>query len=464
MSVPPRSRGVAALRAEKSFIAREVLLPAQPFIHTAGKSSIVLLAAAIIALAWANSPWKESYFTFWGTEISIDLGFLHIAETLRDWVNDALMAIFFFVVGLEVKHEIVRGELSNPRHALLPLMAALGGMIVPAALFISLNLGGSGFSGWGIPMATDIAFALGVLAMLGTRLPAEARIFLLALAIADDIGAILVIAVFYTEHLSLLALGLGALLLGLTFAMNRLGVRNISLYIVVGALFWLAVLESGVHATIAGVLLGILTPAHPYFGIHMFEQAIQQLVGQFREAVHSEDEEKAETILGQMEELVAGTESPVERLERQISPWTSYLVLPIFALANAGLTLSGNVAGEALSSPVTLGILLGLVVGKPVGIIGFVWIAHRLRIASLPTGMRWSHVLGIGMLAGIGFTVSLFVTELAFSHSPLSAEAKIGVLLASVIAGLAGYVFLLVATRGGIPRIDGASSHASGGR
>jgi NhaA family Na+:H+ antiporter len=447
MNVPPRSRGSAAFQAQRSFAARQVLLPAQPFIHTAGGSSLFLLGAAVAALVWANSPWSQSYFDLWETVISVDLGFLQISETLRHWVNDALMAVFFFVVGLEVKHELVRGELSSFQRAAFPAAAALGGMVVPAVIYISLNLDSSDIRGWGIPMATDIAFAIGVLGLLSSRMPVEARVFLLALAIADDIGAIMVIAIFYTQDLSPAALGVAFILAGVVFAMSRLGVRSTFLYIIVGTLLWVAVLKSGVHATIAGVVLGILTPGHPYFGINTFIESIERLRVCFREAVEREDEDATEVILRQMEELTIGTEAPAERLERVISPWSNYLVLPVFALANAGVVLSLDVLTQGVASTVTLGIILGLVVGKPLGIVGFSWLALRLRIASLPEGMRLQHIIGVGLLAGIGFTVSLFITELAFSDPMLISEAKLGILLASVLAGILGYAYLRISTK-----------------
>jgi NhaA family Na+:H+ antiporter len=370
------------------------------------------------------------------------VGLFSISEDLRLWVNKGLMTFFFFVVGLEIKRELVHGELGDLRRAALPAVAALGGMVLPALLFLALNAGGDGARGWGIPMAVDIAFALGVLALLGRRIPSEVRIFLLALAIADDIGAILVVAIFYAEGLSLGALGIALLLLGVIVAMRQAGVRGAAAYFLVGTLFWVAVLKSGFHATIAGVMLGVLAPASAYFSKTTFAESVGALVARFREAITEGDEEKAEMVLGQVEELTEGTEAPLERLERLLHPLTSYAVLPLFALANAGLDLSGGVFGDSVSSSVTLGIILGLVVGKPLGIVGFSWVAVRLGITSMPAGMRWAHMVGIGLLGGMGFTVSLFITGLAFEDAQLISEAKVGILAASVIAGLAGYAFL----------------------
>jgi NhaA family Na+:H+ antiporter len=442
MSVPPRSRGSVGAQAEHSYVARQVLLPIQAFVHTEATAGVILLAAAVGAIIWANSPWDGWYSDLWDTTITVDVRLFSISEDLRLWINKGLMVFFFFVVGLEIKRELVHGELGDPRRAALPAVAALGGMVLPASLFLALNAGGDGARGWGIPMAVDIAFALGVLALLGRRIPSEVRIFVLALAIVDDIGAILVVAIFYTEGLSLEALGVALLLLGVIVAMNRAGVRDLNVYLLVGALFWVAMFKSGIHATIAGVILGALTPASPYFSKRTFGESIGTLVTRFRRAIAEGDEERAEIVLGQVEQLTQGTEAPLERLERLLHPLTSYAVLPLFALANAGLDLSGDVFQDAVSSSVTLGIILGLVVGNPLGIVGFSWVAVRLGITSLPAGMRWAHMVGIGLLGGVGFTVSLFITGLAFEDAGLISEAKVGILTASVIAGLAGYAFL----------------------
>lgn len=402
----------------------------------------MLLFAAVIAITWANSPFRDSYSDLWGTTISVDVRLFSISKSLHHWVNDGLMAIFFFVVGLEIRREIAHGELSDRRRATLPAAAALGGMVLPALIFFSLNASGEGAKGWGIPMATDIAFALGVLALLGSRIPSNVRLILLALAIVDDIGAILVIAVFYTEDLSFEALGIAFLLLGTILVMKHVGVPNINAYVLVGILFWAAVLKSGVHATIAGVVLGLMTPVTPYFNRGTFAQSIDTLVRRFQDALARGDKDEQEAVLGQIEELSQGTEAPVERLERVVHPWSSNIIVPIFALANAGVMLSGDAVRDASSSTITLGIMLGLLFGKVLGITGFAWLAVRSQIASLPTGVTWLRVTGIGLLAGIGFTVSLFITELAYQDAQLVSEAKIGILVASAVAGLVGYTFL----------------------
>ena len=442
MAIPPRSRGSTNVRATRSPVSRGLLLPVQQYIHNEVVGGVTLLIAALAALIWANSPWSEAYYRVHVLPLSISVGLFSIGEDLRHWVNDGLMAIFFFVVGLEIKRELVRGELSDARRAALPVAAALGGMALPALIYFSLNAGGEGAPGWGIPMATDIAFAMGVLAVLGRRIPSQLRIFLLALAIVDDIGAILVIAVFYAAHLSWVAIGAAVLLLALVKVMLAGGVRNTFSYLFVGLLFWLAVFQSGIHATIAGVALGAITPATRWFSRHGFTEAMQSRMQDLGEALDHEDQEKAEAVLGQIEELARETESPLDRLERTIHPWVSYLVLPLFALVNTGVALSGEMLRAAASSPVTIGVVGGLLLGKIVGIAGFSWLAVRGGVATLSKELRWSHLIGAGLLGGIGFTVSLFITDLAFSRSTLIDEAKVGILAASLIAGLGGYAWL----------------------
>ena len=441
MNVPPRSRGAAQAQAQHSFVIQHLGLPVQSFIHTAGRSSIVLLAVTLAAIIWANIPWGETYSKFWEIVITLDLRFISIEENLRGWVENGLMTFFFFMVGLELKQELVQGELSNPRSAAFPVLAALGGLLVPASIYMALNVGSQGFSGWGIPVAMDTAFALGVLALLGDRVPSQAKVFLLGLAVADDVGAILIIAIFYTQDLSLNALGVAALLFASIFVMNRLGIRNLVFYILVGMLFWGAVLESGVHATIAGVALATLTPARPYFGMRNFESQAKELLEHFHRSLER-DEEEAQAILGQLEELTVGTEAPTERLERLVGPWVSYVILPIFALGSAGVELSGNILQEVMSSRISLGVLLGLLVGKPLGIILFSWLTVWLGVGAKLPQLTWHHVVGVGLLSGIGFTISLFVTGLAFAEEALIAQAKVGILAASVLAGVIGYTFL----------------------
>jgi len=420
-------------------------MPIQQFIHIQGLSSIVLLAAAIAALVWANSPWHDSYHHVWEMELSLS----QLRLPVHAWINDALMAIFFFLVGMEIKHEIVHGELNDMRRAALPIFAALGGMIVPALLYALLNHQHDGQHGWGIPMATDIAFSLGVLGIM-KGIPSELKIFLLTLAIADDIGAIAVIAIFYSGSLDVSALVTGLFLVGLIFVMLRLGIAQPILYFVLAVGFWVAILQSGIHATIAGVILGFMVPTTAPFSLKEFQEIGSGMVVRFRRALADGDEKAAKNLLGSFEALAQSTESASERLTRQLNDWVSFLVLPLFALANAGVTFSAGIVQEVVISRIAWGILLGLVVGKPVGVLGFSWLAVRLRIAQLPHAVNWRQIGAVGMLAGIGFTVSIFISSLAFDSDLYLAEAKTAVLAASLIAGLLGYFALR--ERGVAPR------------
>ena len=414
-------------------VARRLARPIRNFLDREAAGGVVLLIATIVALVWANSPVGESYEAFWETELSIDAGPFHLAEDLRHWVNDALMAIFFFVVGLEIKRELVTGELNDRKKAALPALAALGGMVVPALVYVALNAGGEGSHGWGIPMATDIAFAVGVLAVLGNRVPTGLKVFLLSLAIVDDIGAIIVIAVFYSSGIHFGWLGAAAGLLLLVMGLRKARVFWTPIYVLVGTGVWLATLESGVHATIAGVALGLLAPAHPLDprGVEDVFEGAGELSKEF-------DAQALRRVTLQAREVV-----PVaERLEDQLHPWTSYVVIPLFALANAGVVLSAERMGDALSSPVALGIAAGLIVGKIVGITGMSWVAVRTGLGRPPAGVRWRHIVGAAAVAGIGFTVSLFIAGLAFEDPELVETAKIGILIASIIAGAIGYTVL----------------------
>lgn len=441
MAVPARSRGATAIRAKRSFLARQVLLPAQAVIHSRVVSGVVLFAAAVVALIAANSPWSEAYAAFRETEISIDLPFVSLSLNLKHWVNDGLMTVFFFVVGLEIKRELLHGELNAWEKAALPFFAALGGMVVPALVYLAFNWDGPGRSGWGIPMATDIAFALGVLALLGERIPSQLRVFLLALATVDDIGAILVIAIFYTSSLSFQALGWAAGLLGAVLAMRWIGIRGVHYYAVVGAGFWLALQQTGVHPTIAGVLLGLATPADPWFGYREFASHARELVSRFEKELQRCDEARAHALLGHLEELARETEAPLERLERLVQPWVSFIILPLFALVNAGIQLSAGTIASAAVSPIAQGCAAGLLLGKLGGIWISCWGAIRFGAGRLPTGVALRHVAGVALIAGIGFTVALFITGLAFQGEEAQA-AKLGILVASIIAGLSGWAAL----------------------
>ena len=422
-------------------LARYVARPLREFLHVESAGSLLLLAATVAALLWVNlgvSGWAEGYDHFWHTPLALEIGDWRMEESLQHWVNDGLMTIFFFVVGLEIKYELVHGDLRDPRTAALPIVAAVGGMVVPALLYAAIAGGGpdGAGSGWGIPMATDIAFAVGVLGVLGDRVPSAARLFLLTLAIVDDIGAILVIAVFYTDDLELgwLAAALG--LLAVMALLRAARVWAVPVYVVLGVATWFALLESGVHATLAGVAIGLLTPA---VALLRPEVATGFAADALRDNELDADE------LHRLRFLVAESVPMVERLQARLHPLSSYVVLPVFALANAGVALDGF--GDAVTSAVGLGIGVGLVVGKPLGIVLACFLAIRLGVGRMPAGTTWAHLVGVGAVAGIGFTVSLFIAGLSFPGSAvLTDEAKVGILLASVLAAVIGVLVLLLAT------------------
>jgi NhaA family Na+:H+ antiporter len=409
--------------------AARVIRPLRDFLATESAGGVALLVATVTALVWANSPWQDSYAELWSTEVTVGVGSHVLSMDLQHWVNDGLMTLFFFVVGLEIKRELVTGELRDPRAAALPAIAAVGGMVVPAVLFIALNRSGEGFDGWGIPMATDIAMAVGVLSLFSKRVPPSLKLFLLALAIVDDIGAILVIAVFYSAGIEMIWLVEGAVVVGAMILLRVLGVTRIAPFVVLGVVLWLAVHESGVHATIAGVVLGLLTPTRP------FRRA---------ELIDEDDLTDLSSVdaVRETATLARQSVSVVEYLEHVLHPWTSLLIVPLFALANAGVAISGGALSDAFSSSVTQGIVLGLVVGKFVGISTFTWLAKRTGIAVLPKGANWGGVLAVAAIGGIGFTVSLFVASLAFTGDVLD-EAKIGILAGSLVAAVGGTLLLL---------------------
>lgn len=419
--------------------ARYVGRPAAVFFKGEPATGIVLLACAIVAMLWANSSWSRSYTDLWAVEITFGVGDFVLSHTLGEWINDGLMVIFFFVVGLEIKSEIVVGELRRLRTAVTPVAAAVGGMAVPALIYTGCNLGGAGSDGWGIPMATDIAFALGILALFGSRIPAPARIFLLTLAVVDDLGAIIVIAVFYTDRLSTAWLAAAAVLVLAAVAMRLLNVWSPPLYLVIGLAMWVAMLESGVHATIAGVVMGLLISAKP-----LFEP----------EAALAEARRTAEGGLSAAEterliRLARNAASPAERLGVRFGPFSSFVVLPLFALANAGMALSGDLLADALGSTVTIGIAVGLVAGKFIGVAATTWLVVKTGLGRLPESTSWPLMMGLAAVAGIGFTVALFITGLAFDDSgALTEEAKIGVLGGSIVAGALGTFVLSMAAPG----------------
>jgi len=410
------------------------------FVHYETSGSILLFGATVVALIWANSTWSSSYFALWKLPLKIGRRPL-FAMDLHHWIDDGLMAVFFLVVGLEIKREIVKGELSSFRQAALPIFAALGGMIFPALIYFALNRSGTGVPGWGIPMATDIGFALGVLALLGKRIPSCLRVFMLALAIVDDVGAILVIAFFYTPQISLSALAVagGLFVLLIAAAVRR---TTMSVFVVVGFFFWAAVLSSGVHATIAGVILGLVAPIKPKLRSEDLAGNAEPLLRNFERQVLAQDKSSAEGTLTQLDQLLRDTDSIGERLERSIHPWVSFLVLPLFALASAGVALSTEQLKLAISSPIALGIFVGLIVGKAVGITAFSFLAVKSKIAEMVDGLTWIGIAGVGILSGLGFTVALFITGLSFEDETIVAIAKVAVLAASLAAGSTGYIYL----------------------
>ena len=419
--------------------------PALRFTQVEASGGIVLLVAAVAALLWANAPFGESYRDFWGAHLHLTVGPLDFNESMKDIVNDALMAIFFFVVGLEIKRELVVGELNERKKAMLPAMAALGGMVVPALIFLlfAAGAGGEAARGWGIPMATDIAFSVGVISLLGTRVSVGAKLFLLALAIADDIGAIAVIAIFYTSDLSFawLAIAIGGLVI--ISVATRIGIRAMTFYWIIGVFVWFAVFESGVHATLAGVALGLMTPAFAMYSDKEYKTRVTGILNRFDMNLASPDARaRLDSDAIAMQSVARESVSPLKRLELALHPWSSFLIVPLFALANAGVRFSDIDVGEALTSSVTLGVSFGLVVGKVIGITGATWLALKFGWGKLPDRTGWPQVFGLAALAGVGFTVSLFITELAFTDELLADQAKIGIFIGSTIAGGIGYLLL----------------------
>ena len=426
--------------AELAQLPREFLdrltKPFSEFLRVEVASSAVLLSFAFAALVLSNSPWAHPFLGLWETQIGLQLGTWEFARSLRDWINDGLMTLFFFLVALELKRELVLGELGNPRIAALPLAAAVGGMLVPAAVYLMLQWGQPGQHGWGTVMATDTAFVMGCLALLGSRIPQNLRVFMLSLAIADDIGAILVVAIGYSDYINWGALALGALGVAIVRTIAMLGFRSFPFYFLVGGFVWLAVDASGIHATVTGVILGLMTPARRWVSDERLYAILDRVVAHPGSNRGSGNTKDRQSLL--VAEIAAReTLSPVERLEIALHPWVGFLIMPLFAFANAGapLSLSG------LESPVTMAVFAGFVLGKPVGVLTFSWLAVRLGIAVRPSDQSWGLLAGSGLLAGIGFTMALFIANLAFDQSAIDA-AKLGIFLASIVSAAAGVVLL----------------------
>ena len=431
----------------RQLVADQILKPTQQFFRKEAASSILLIAATIIALIWVNSDVGETYHRFWHTKISFTFAHFHISKTLLHWVNDGLMSLFFFTVGLEIKREILVGELATPKKALLPVIAALGGMIVPGLIYAAINIGLPTIHGWGIPVATDIAFALGAVAVFGRRLPVGLRIFLAAFAIADDLGAVVIIAIFYTKEIvwSNLIISL-FLILGLAVA-NFFWIRQTLIYAILGLAVWFFVLGSGVHPTIAGVIVSLFVPARGRYDTDNFLQNVKKITEKFE----CEEQSCGYSILLNQEHLYAvqalelachDVETPLQRLMHALHPWVAFVILPLFALGNTGLVFRGIVFSEMVSNPVILGVIFGLVVGKPIGIMLFSYISVKSGMASLPQQVRWSHILGGAMLGGIGFTMSLFLSELSFSDPHIIDYARFAILAGSILSAVFGMSFL----------------------
>ncbi|MGD2059526.1 MAG: Na+/H+ antiporter NhaA [Acidimicrobiia bacterium] len=437
------SRHQTWLTSER-FLPKTFIRPFVRFSQIEASSGIVLLIAAVAAMIWANSPWSDTYFDLLDTHLTVSFLGFHFDESVLYLINDGLMAIFFFVVGLEIKRELVLGDLRDPRAAALPVLAALGGMVLPALIYVAFNAGTDAVHGWGIPMATDIAFAIGIVALLGSRVPPGAKLFLLAVAIADDIGAIAVIAIFYTSDLEAGYLAAAIVGLILVWIAGKVHVRSLTFYVPMAFLIWYFTLESGVHATLAGVALGFLTPAYPYYGPVEFDERARTILDQYnaRDKTDMQAQEHANHEALLLSDIAAEAVPPLDRLEHKLVTWSSFVVVPLFALANAGVDFRDVSIAEALTSRVALGVALGLVVGKIVGISLASYAAVRSGLGRLPPGTAWSHVIGLAAVAGIGFTVALFVAGLAFENPHFTDLAKVGIFSGSIVAGVIGSILL----------------------
>jgi NhaA family Na+:H+ antiporter len=421
------------------------LRPFERFVHLESSGGILLLGCSLLALGWANSRWADWYANLWETPLTLALGEFALTHSLHHWINDGLMALFFFVIGLEIKREFLVGELASPRHAALPVAAAVGGMAVPAAIYALFNHGTGTAHGWGIPMATDIAFAIGILTLLGKRVPLSLKVFLTALAIVDDLGAVVVIALFYTDAIHWGSVFPALVILVVLMELNRQGVRHPLVYGALGLGLWFAVLSSGIHATIAGVTLAMTIPSRARLASDQFLAQGRATLAEFERAGHSREDqfitEAHQSALQALKSAAIHVQTPMERLEHALHPVMRFMVMPLFALANAGVSLAGlNLS--TLADPVVLGVFFGLVLGKPTGIFLFAWAAVRSGLAALPSDLRWPHIYGAAWLGGIGFTMSLFIATLAFAGSAVLSSAKLGILGASLVAGGVGWAIL----------------------
>jgi NhaA family Na+:H+ antiporter len=429
---------------EKTF--KKIATPFEHFIHAQTTTGLILMVTTVIALILANSPLADEYIHFFHTKINIDIGSWTFSKSIHHWINDALMAFFFFIVGLEIKREILVGELSNIKVAMLPILSAIGGMVLPALIYLSINNSGEGANGWGIPMATDIAFAISALVLLGNRVSAPLVTFLVALAIVDDLGAVVVIALFYTEQINMTPLVLAFLSFLVLVSFNRFGIHATLPYFIVGSIMWLFMFESGVHATIAGVIAAMAIPSKPKYTPVDFTQHTTNLLQEYDNYPVATDHmmhEKQKAILQNIKDKIDAVGSPASRLEHSLHLPVALIVIPLFALANAGISIDFSSIGDTIAEPVSLGIIAGLILGKVLGIAGVAWLAIKLGIAELPQGSTMSQVFGVAFLGGIGFTMSIFVADLAFAgNDELIFQAKVGILCASLFAGLFGFLWL----------------------
>jgi len=429
---------------EKAF--NKISTPFENFLHAQTTTGLVLMFMTIVALILANSPLNEIYSHFFHTKIDFNMGEWKLSHSIHHWINDGLMAIFFFMVGLEIKREILVGELSNIKVAILPILSAIGGMILPALIYLSINYGDDGAVGWGIPMATDIAFAISALVLLGNRVSPALVTFLVALAIVDDLGAVLVIAIFYTEQIHMLALSLAGVSFLVMIAFNRFGIHAILPYFIVGLIMWFFMLESGIHATIAGVIAAMTIPSRPKLTPNNFTYHAKNLLDEYDNYPSATDHtmhENQKAILLNIKDTIDSVGSPSARLEHDLHLPVALIVIPLFALANAGISIDFSSIGETIITPVSIGIIAGLILGKIIGIAGVAYLAIKLKIAKLPDGSSMNQVFGVAALGGIGFTMSIFVADLAFiGNETLIFQAKIGILTASLFAGLFGFIWL----------------------
>jgi len=437
---------------EKAF--DRVLTPLEDFIHRQTTSGLLLMLCAIVAIYVANSQWSEVYHHVLVTPFTIGIPGFQLSKTLHHWINDGLMAIFFFVIGLELKREILVGELANIKLAMLPIIAAIGGMLVPVLIYISINPEGHAINGWGIPMATDIAFALGALALLGKRIPKNLLTFLIALAIVDDLGAVMVIALFYTETINIFALTIAAAVMFVLVAFNLGGIRRSSPYILLGVVLWIAMLQSGVHATLAGIILAFTIPMRPKYNANRFLSQINEMVIQIKRAYQQEENivrnDELRSRVRALGDGVLLVQAPAQIMERKMHIPTAYFIIPVFSLANAGVPIDWASFGSVITHPVSIGITAGLVLGKLIGIAGFSWLAVKLGVTSLPNGLNFKHIIGAALMGGIGFTMSIFIAELGFAHSAEDLlMAKTGILLASALAGVSGFIWLFLTAKKG---------------